>query len=71
MLAPKGGIMRTIVLCLLLTGCAGAWYKDGSTERDFNMDRGQCNAQAYSAPDALQRAFVFRSCMEGKGWTRR
>lgn len=63
-----------ILIIALAAGCATrAWYKDGSTERDFNMDRGQCQAQAYSVsqPQAWQPALVFHGCMEGKGWTLR
>ena len=65
--------MRTVVLALLLAGCAAPkWYKAGAGQRDFAMDRGQCSAQAgsISNPQPFQEAMVFHSCMEGKGWAR-
>jgi hypothetical protein len=44
--------------------------KDGGTQEDFQMDSGQCKAQAYSVPGAppMQIAIVYNSCMQGKGW---
>lgn len=62
-----------------LCGCASmmqpqwAWYKEGATEQDFEMDRGQCKAQAFSVPGAsmLQVALVIQNCMIGKGWVKR
>lgn len=59
----------------LLTGCAtteSVWVKSGSSQQTFNMDMGQCRAQAFSFPGAplIQRAIVQSSCMEGKGWER-
>lgn len=57
---------------LMLTACGNqrTWYRDGSTEREFNMDRGQCRAQAFgvSGGNMLQMAMVINACMEGKGW---
>jgi uncharacterized protein YcfL len=44
--------MRLALAALLLVGCAtqeAVWVKPGSTEQAFNMDRGQCLAQAQSA----------------------
>ena len=37
---------------------------------DFYIDRGQCNAQAFSVASGnlLQIAMVQHSCLEGKGW---
>lgn len=57
----------------LLAGCAtteSVWVKPGSTQQSFNMDKGQCNAQAFSVPGAplMQIALVQNSCMQGKGW---
>lgn len=31
---------------LILTGCAGGWYKAGSTEADFYRDRYECDQQS-------------------------
>ena len=62
--------MRYLIV-ILLAGCAPTiWNREGATEKDFNMDRGQCNAQALSVPGAtnLQRNAVFDNCMVGKGW---
>lgn len=57
---------------LLLTACQPkmVWYKDGATQQDFAMDKGQCNAQAFSISGVtlLQAAIVQNSCMQGKGW---
>jgi len=68
---------RVAVLCLAavaasLTGCASmqrteqVWEGSGN----FNMDQGQCQAQAFGTPGAgsLQIALVYNSCMRGKGW---
>lgn len=67
------------VAVLLLTGCATrpqmAWFKDGSTQQDFNAELGQCRAQAFGVPGAmnnlLQVAIVQQNCMLGKGWEQR
>lgn len=72
----------TKLLCLMaviasVAGCASSqprhetrWYKTGATTADFNMDAGQCRAQAFSVTGGalLQVAIVYNSCMEGKGW---
>lgn len=67
--------MRIIVLSavLALSGCATTetvWVRDGASSQDFYMDRGQCQAQAFSVPNAplMQTAIVFNGCMQGKGW---
>ena len=60
------------VVALLLAGCMTppTWHKSGSSQSDFYVDRGQCNAQAYSVPGMqyMQVGIVFNSCMQGKGW---
>lgn len=57
---------------LLLAGCATekVWYQPGASNRDFEMDKGQCQAQAFGAPGmyTMQVAMIFNSCMRGKGW---
>lgn len=66
--------MRTALACLLvLAGCATTetvWNKAGASEQDFNVDTGQCKAQAFSVPGMVpvQVAAVYGSCMQGKGW---
>lgn len=63
-----------IALFVLLTGCAQqqqwAWYKEGSTRQMYDMESGQCSAQAYGSPgmNMMQVAMVYQSCMQGKGW---
>ena len=59
----------------VFVGCANqndkwAWFKAGSTQQDFNMDDGQCRAQAFSIVGApmIQRVIVMQNCMIGKGW---
>lgn len=67
---------RLIALCtaLALIGCSTQpkwnWAKDGSTQQDFNMDNGQCRAQAFSVASGnmMQIALVHDGCMQGKGW---
>lgn len=61
--------------CFVVIGCASTesvWVKDGSTQEDFNVDAGQCKAQAFSAPGMpmMQVAIIYSSCMQGKGWHR-
>lgn len=68
--------MRCLLVALLLTGCAAKkttyWEKPGTSAADFNQDMGQCRAQAFSVPGAmnnlLQAAMVQNACMQGKGW---
>ena len=56
----------------LVTGCAtnSVWVRQGASNEDFQMDAGQCKAQAFSIPGAppMQIAIVYNSCMQGKGW---
>jgi hypothetical protein len=69
-------IMRTIVfaLAVFMAGCAtktvSYWEKPGASPQDFNIDRGQCNAQAFSVASGnlMQIAIVQNSCLQGKGW---
>ena len=56
-----------------LVGCAtteNVWEKHGASDQAFNMEAGQCRAQAFSVPvaSAMQIALVYNSCMQGKGW---
>lgn len=67
--------MRYLVVLLALAGCASKqtyWDKSGASEADFNTDMGQCRAQAFSVPGAMnnlmQVAIVQSTCMQGKGW---
>lgn len=64
---------KTLALCVvLLSACATAplWEKPGASSQQFEMDKGQCQAQAFSVPFAplMQAAIVFNSCMRGRGW---
>ena len=61
------------VALTVLSGCAtteATWEKRGATRQDFNMETGQCRAQAFSIPgvSVMQAAAVYSSCMQGKGW---
>lgn len=68
------------IAVLAMAGCATepakTWNKPGSTQTEFNMDQGNCRAQAFSVgygattPLAItqQRVIIFESCMYGKGW---
>jgi hypothetical protein len=62
--------MRYLIV-LLLAACAQTekgWDKPGATEDEFYRDRGQCVAQAYAAPTAMQQTMIMAGCMQGKGW---
>ena len=66
-----------LMLGLGLIGCAttgGGWHyeKDGASKADYNMDTGQCRAQAFavSNPTLLQIGIIMDGCMQGKGWVR-
>lgn len=64
------------VLVVLLAGCASqpemVWHKDNSSRQEFEADWAQCEAQAFSVPNAMQNllqvAAVRGACMRGKGW---
>lgn len=68
--------MKYLLVALLLAGCAAKkmayWEKPGSNAQDFNQDMGQCRAQAFGVPGAMnnlmQVAMVQNACMQGKGW---
>lgn len=68
--------MRYLVVLLLLAGCATpprqeyVWDKQGASTQEFNMESGQCRAQAFGAPGMpmMQVMMVYASCMQGKGW---
>lgn len=68
--------MRALALlgcAALLAGCATTetvWVRNGATQQDFYMDRGQCQAQAFSPGNVsmMQAALVMNGCMQGKGW---
>ena len=62
-----------IVALLAASGCAQTapvWVKQGSTQQSFDIDMGQCQAQAFSVPGMppAQVSMVFSACMRGKGW---
>lgn len=56
------------LLCLLLAGCASTWVHPSAGTAEFQMDSGQCQAQAYSAPPGTVKQLIYESCMQGKGW---
>jgi hypothetical protein len=72
----KPKVLLAAAVTLTLAGCAHqpkqTWYRAGATQQDFAMDRGQCQAQGLSIPEAagypLQVALVSNACMRGKGW---
>jgi uncharacterized caspase-like protein len=60
---------------LLLTGCATSdqqemWFKQGVDSQQFEMDRAQCNAQAFSGANGnlMMVAIIQNQCLRGKGW---
>lgn len=65
--------MRALILlaAVALSGCAVTYYKNGSTEQEFNIDVAQCEAQSYMVSangPALDRMAYRMACMKGKGW---
>ena len=73
-------MMRALIslpLIFAIVGCSSImnkteeyWEKPGASDRDFNVDRGQCNAQAFSVAggNLMQMVIVQNSCLQGKGW---
>ena len=65
---------RIAVLALLLCSCAlpgtGDWKKDGASQAEFDRDRGRCQAQAVSIPNAppAQVDNAINACMHERGW---
>ena len=61
-------------MAILLTSCVTnnqkVWMKSGASTEDFETDRAQCNAQAYSVAggNMYQIIFVQNQCLQGKGW---
>lgn len=58
-----------VAAIVALVGCATTeqvWVGGNN----FDMDQGQCQAQAFGTPFAsnMQIALVYNSCMRGKGW---
>lgn len=63
-----------IVVPLLVVGCAtqpqSVWFKNGASQQEFEIDKGQCNAQAFAVAggNMYQIAIVQNQCLKGKGW---
>ena len=63
-----------IVIAVFLTGCAtqpqSVWTKQGASAQDFNIDRAQCNAQAFAGGygNMWSIAIIQNQCLQGKGW---
>jgi len=63
-----------LVAAIALAGCASQpetyWAKAGATDSDFDIDKGQCDAQAFQVAGGslMQIALVQNGCMRGKGW---
>lgn len=60
-------VLCLVVVLLLIAGCQTehVWVKDGASQQDFNMDAGECKAQAFGTPEVSP---IYSSCMSGKGW---
>lgn len=68
-------LMTIAAMALLVASCATDkgwhWQRAGATQQQFNMDDGQCRAQAYAGTGGyinIGTAMILHSCMEGKGW---
>jgi len=63
-----------LIAIAALSGCATNnwhWDKSGADEQVYNMDMGQCRAQALSGTGGYVNAgtiMILNSCMQGKGW---
>lgn len=65
--------LAALIMFCLLASCAAkptVWSKPGSTNEEYEMAMGQCDAQAYSVPNSslMQKNQVRDACMRGKGW---
>lgn len=69
--------MRAVAFaCMLLAGCATTsqpewvWTKPGASQTDYEMEHGQCTAQAFgpAGVSLMQAAIIQSSCLRGKGW---
>ena len=67
-------ILLLTIAAFILVGCAqqnqSFWEKPGASGKDFEMDKAQCNAQAFSVPGANMMTVVViqNQCLRGKGW---
>jgi hypothetical protein len=70
----KNNVLMATLVAMLLSGCAAqkqsVWEKPGASGQDFEMDRAQCNAQAFSVPGVNMFGVVMiqNQCLRGKGW---
>lgn len=64
-------VLMVLAGCLATTSDDIIWTHPQASQQRYDMDRGQCQAQAFSVPGApaMQMFAVFASCMRGKGWT--
>lgn len=47
------------------------WEKPGASNSEFNMDTGQCRAQALAGTGGVLNwgtIMIMESCLQGKGW---
>jgi len=63
-----------MVIAVFLSGCAtqpqSVWTKQGASGQDFEIDRAQCNAQAFAGGygNMWTIAIIQNQCLQGKGW---
>jgi len=64
------GCIMAILLTSCVTNTPKLWIKSGGSVEDFEIDRAQCNAQAFSVASGnmYQIAIVQNQCLQGKGW---
>jgi hypothetical protein len=60
-------------MCVLMTACAtqpkSYWYKQNTSNYEFENDQAACNAQVMPlSRNLLQMAVYHNQCMVGKGW---
>lgn len=62
--------MRTVLLCLLIAGCA-TWDNPNKTEAQFWEDLYQCEVQAAPVQNDWRVMQMKNRCMRLKGWVQR
>ncbi len=64
--------LTLLVLVISINGCGTtAWTKNQPfTQEQFYMDQADCNARAFSIPNApiMQISIVQNQCLRSKGW---
>jgi uncharacterized protein YceK len=60
--------MRSLLLVLLLSGCASVWVNPDKNEAQFTEERYACERDAAPVQDMIRASGMFARCMQAKGW---